>query len=159
MNKDLIITVLSVIAFGGAIFGLYRYKKELLFKIALRYVQEAEEYFNSGEGKAKLKYVAEKIRDVTPWWIDPLISDALIEKVVNSVVDELQDAFQGTKEKQIAAVNELIKLSVTEGTQIASETVLNEIDKNGYVEGYAEVKTDLNGKNDLRAGIKAGIKL
>lgn len=159
MNKDLIITILSIAAFMCAIFGLYRYRKDLLFKIALKYVQEAEDYFGSKSGKEKLAYVAEKIRQVTPWWIDPMITDELVTKIINEVVDYLQDTFKSSKEKQIAAVNEIVKLADTNyNVTQSAKTVLDEIDKKGYVEAYAEVKSDLSGNHNAQAGVRAGMK-
>lgn len=157
--KDIIITILIIITFASIIFALYKYRKDLLFKIALKYVQEAEEYFGSKAGKEKLLYVTEKIKQVTPWWLDPLISDELLTKIINEVVDYLQDTFKSSKEKQIAAVNEIVKLADTNyNVTQSAKSVLDEIDKKGYVEGYAQVKTNLHGDNDVQAGIRAGMK-
>lgn len=159
MTKDLIITILSVIAFLCALYGLYKYRKDLLFKIALKYVQEAEDFFGSKAGKEKLAYVCEKIKKVTPWWIDPLITEELLTKVVNEAVDYLQDSFKSSKEKQIAAVNEVLKLADTNyNVTQSAQSVLDEIDKKGYVEAYAEVKSDLSGNHNAQAGVRAGMK-
>lgn len=157
--KDIIITILIIITFASVIFALYKYRKDLLFKIALKYVQEAEDYFGSKAGKEKLLYVTEKIKQVTPWWLDPLISDELLASIINEVVDYLQDTFKSSKEKQIAAVNEIVKLADTNyNVTQSAKSVLDEIDKKGYVEGYAQVKTNLHGDNDVQAGIRAGMK-
>ena len=157
--KDIIITVVLVLGFGGTITALYKYRRELLFKIALKYVQEAEEYFGSKAGKEKLSYAAEKIKQVTPWWIDPLISDELLATIINEVVDYLQDTFKYSKAKQIAVVNEMIKLSDTNRNVTKSaKAVMEEIDKKGYVEAYAEVKSNLHGEQNAEAGIRAGVK-
>lgn len=156
--KDIIITVLSIISLLGITYGLYRYKRDLLFQIALKYAQEAENFLGSQKGQEKLKYVAEKIKEVTPWWIDPFISEKLLEKAINAAVDQLQEMFESSKEKQIAAVNEVLKLANTEGISVASQSVLTQIDSKGYVEGYAQVKSNLHGDNDVQAGVRAGIK-
>ena len=157
--QDIIVTVLIIITVASLLFALYKYRKDLLFKIALKYVQEAEDYFGSKAGKEKLTYVCEKIKKVTPWWIDPLISEELLTKVVNEAVDYLQDSFKSSKEKQIAAVNEIVKLADTNyNVTQSAKTVLDEIDKKGYVEAYAEVKSDLSGNHNAQAGVRAGMK-
>lgn len=159
MNKDLIITILSSIAFLSVIILMYRYKKDMLFKIALKYAQEAENYFGSHEGKAKLVYVCEKIKKMTPWWIDPFITETLLTKIVNEVVEYLQSSFKSSKDKQIAAVNEVLKLSNENyNVNLSASKVLNEIDKKGYVEAYAEVKSNLHGEHNAQAGVRAGMK-
>lgn len=159
MNKDLIITILSAVIFLLAIYGMYKYRKDLLFKIALKYVQEAEDYFGSKTGKEKLVYVCEKIKKVTPWFIDPFITEDLLTKVINEAVDYLQDTFQSSKDKQIAAVNEILKLSDTNyNVSQSAQTVLNQIDSKGYVEAYAEVKSNLHGDHNAQAGVRAGMK-
>lgn len=157
--QDIIVTVLIIITVASLLFALYKYRKDLLFKIALKYAQEAEDYFGSKTGKEKLAYVVEKIRQVTPWWLDPLITDELLTKTINEVVDYLQDTFQSSKEKQIAAVNEIVKLADTNyNVTQSAKSVLDEIDKKGYVEAYAEVKSDLSGNHNAQAGVRAGMK-
>ena len=159
MNKDLIITIVSIVAISFAIYSLFKYRKDLLFKFALKYVQEAEDYFGSKTGKEKLAYVCERIKKVTPWWIDPFITEELLTQVVNEVVDYLQDTFKSSKEKQIAAVNEIVKLADTNyNVTQSAKSVLDEIDKKGYVEAYAEVKSDLSGNHNAQAGVRAGMK-
>lgn len=157
--QDIIVTILIIITVASLLFALYKYRKDLLFKIALRYVQEAEEYFGSKAGKEKLIYVTEKIKQVTPWWLDPLISDELLANIINEVVDYLQDTFKSSKEKQIAAVNEIVKLAdTTYNVSQSAKSVLDEIDSKGYVEAYAQVKSNLHGENDVQAGVRAGVK-
>lgn len=157
--QDIIVTILIIITAASVIFALYKYRKDLLFKIALKYVQEAEEYFGSKAGKEKLIYVTEKIKQVTPWWLDPLVSDELLANIINEVVDYLQDTFKSSKEKQIAAVNEIVKLADTNyNVTQSAKSVLDEIDKKGYVEAYAEVKSDLSGNHNAQAGVRAGMK-
>lgn len=157
--QDIIVTILIIITAASVIFALYKYRKDLLFKIALKYVQEAEEYFGSKAGKEKLIYVTEKIKQVTPWWLDPLVSDELLANIINEVVDYLQDTFKSSKEKQIAAVNEIVKLADTNyNVTQSAKSVLDEIDKKGYVEAYAQVKSNLHGDNDVQAGVRAGMK-
>lgn len=157
--QDIIVTILIIITAASLLFALYKYRKDLLFKIALRYVQEAEEYFGSKAGKEKLIYVTEKIKQVTPWWLDPLISDELLANIINEVVDYLQDTFKSSKEKQIAAVNEIVKLADTNyNVTQSAKSVLDEIDSKGYVEAYAQVKSNLHGDNDVQAGVRAGMK-
>ena len=157
--KDITTTILIIITFASVIFALYKYRKDLLFKIALKYVQEAEDYFDSQAGKEKLAYVTLKIKEVTPWWIDPFINDEALAKIINEVVDYLQDSFQSSKEKQIAAVNEIVKLADTNyNVTQSAKSVLDEIDKKGYVEAYAEVKSNLNGEHNAQAGVRAGMK-
>lgn len=157
--QDIIVTVLIIITVASLLFALYKYRKDLLFKIALKYVQEAEEYFGSKAGKEKLIYVTEKIKQVTPWWLDPLISDELLANIINEVVDYLQDTFKSSKEKQIAAVNEIVKLADTNyNVTQSAKSVLDEIDSKGYVEAYAQVKSNLHGENDVQAGVRDGVK-
>lgn len=159
MNYELIITILSVILFFSFIFILYKYRKDLLFKMALKYIQEAEDYFGSKAGKEKLLFVCEKIKKVTPWWIDPFITEELLTKVINEAVEYLQQTFESSKEKQIKAVNEVLKLTNENyNVNLSASKVLNEIDKKGYVEAYAEVKSNLHGKHNAQAGVRAGMK-
>lgn len=157
--KDIAVTVILALIFGGGVGCLYKYRRDLLFKIALKYVQEAEEYFGSKAGREKLVYASEKIKQVTPWWLDPLISDELLATIINEVVDYLQDTFKYSKAKQIAVVNEMVRLSDTNRNVTKSaKAVMEEIDKKGYVEAYAEVKSNLHGEQNAEAGIRAGVK-
>ena len=157
--KDITTTILIIITFASVIFALYKYRKDLLFKIALKYVQEAEEYLGSNNGKRKLIYATEKIKSVTPWWIDPFITDDLLANIINEVVDYLQETFKSSKEKQIAAVNEIVKLAdINYNVTQSAKSVLDEIDSKGYVEAYAQVKSNLHGDNDVQTGVRAGIK-
>lgn len=160
-TSEITSSILFFVVFCTIIYLLYRYKKEFLFKMALIYTQQAEDYFGSKAGQEKLAYVCGKIREKTPWYIDILISETLLLKVINQVVSMLQSTFESSKEKQIKAVNTVIKLTSENDNNIdfAGEKVLSEIDQKGFVEGYAEVKSDLKDNTEVRVGVKAGMKL
>lgn len=158
MFKDIMLTILIVIIFFLLIYMLYKHKKDLLFKMALNYCQEAEDFFKSKEGKNKLNYVTIKIRDHLPWWLDPLISENILNNIIEDALSYLQQCFNSSKNKQIAVVNEIIKLSDDNIKTKTKDIIFNEIDQKGYVEAYANVKTDLHGKPNIQAGVKATVK-
>lgn len=157
--KDIIISVLIFVSFISLIVLLYKHKKDFLFKLALTYCEEAEEYFHSQEGNNKLIYVVESIRKVLPWWLDFLISEKALRTIIEDALSYLQSLFSSSKEKQIAAVNEVLKLT-TENYDLdkSAKTVIDTINSDGYVEGYAEVKSNLHGNHNVQAGIRAGLK-
>ena len=164
MFKDIMLTILIVIIFSLLIYMLYKHKKDLLFKMALNYCQEAEDFFKSKEGKEKLNYVVTKIRSHLPWWLDPLISENILNRIIEDALSYLQQCFGSSKEKQIAVVNEILKKTTDtindKNTNLilssSAKSTIETINKNGYVEAYADVHTDLHGDNNIKAGIKAG---
>ncbi len=157
--KDIIISILIFVSFISLIVLLYKRQKDFLFKLALIYCKEAEEYFHSQKGKNKLIYVVESIRKVLPWWLDFLISEKALRTIIEDALSYLQSLFSSSKEKQIAAVNEVLKLT-TENYDLdkSAKTVIDTINSDGYVEGYAEVKSNLHGDHNVQAGIRAGLK-
>lgn len=159
MIKEIIISLLFIFLIVIAICLLYKHKKDFLFKLALIYCNRAEEYFHSQEGNNKLIYVVESIRKVLPWWLDFLVSEKALKSIIEDALTYLQNAFSSSKEKQIAAVNEVLKLT-TENYDLdkSAKTVIDTINSDGYVEGYAEVKSNLHGDHNVQAGIRAGLK-
>ena len=159
MIKEIIISLLFIFLIIIAICLLYKRQKDFLFKLALIYCKEAEEYFHSQKGKNKLIYVVESIRKVLPWWLDFLISEKALRTIIEDALSYLQSLFSSSKEKQIAAVNEVLKLT-TENYDLdkSAKTVIDTINSDGYVEGYAEVKSNLHGDHNVQAGIRAGLK-
>lgn len=155
MLKEILTVVGVIIIFIGILFLMYKYKKEYLGVVAYYAVIQAEELYKSGEGQKKLEYAVNYVKNRLPWWLSWLISINAIKKIIEKVLANLQNIFKGSKEKQLAIINDLR----TFGT---SETRLNklqcEIDTNGYVEGYVEGRTNLKGDSNIVAGIRAGAK-
>lgn len=159
MIKEIIISLLFIFLIIIAICLLYKRQKDFLFKLALIYCKEAEEYFHSQKGKNKLIYVVESIRKVLPWWLDFLISEKALRTIIEDALSYLQSLFSSSKEKQIAAVNEVLKLTTKNyDLDKSAKTVIDTINSDGYVEGYAEVKSNLHGDHNVQAGIRAGLK-
>ena len=157
--KEIIISLLFIFLIIIAICLLYKRQKDFLFKLALIYCKEAEEYFHSQKGKNKLIYVVESIRKVLPWWLDFLISEKALRTIIEDALSYLQSLFSSSKEKQIAAVNEVLKLTTKNyDLDKSAKTVIDTINSDGYVEGYAEVKSNLHGDHNVQAGIRAGLK-
>lgn len=156
MNRETILFIIVLISCIGLLIALWKYKKEYLYNIAYYAVIQAEELYKSKQGQEKLLYAVNYIRLKLPWWLSWLISVSAIKFAIESVLSNLQCIFKGSKDKQLFLLNE-IKANGATGINISR--LEKEIDKNGYIDAYIEGRTNLKGKSEVVAGVKAGMKL
>lgn len=154
--KEILIVVGVIIAIIGILFLIYKYKKEYLGVVAYYAVIQAEQMYKSKQGQQKLEYAVNYVKQKLPWWIRWLISINAIKKAIEYALSTLQGVFKGAKEKQLAIIDDLRTFGPTE---VRLNKLQDEINSNGYVEGYIEGKTNLKGDSELRAGVRAGVKL
>lgn len=153
--KEVLIVIAVIILVIGIIFLLYKYKREYLNVLAYYAVIQAEELYKSGEGQKKLEYAVNYIKSRLPWWLSWLISINAIKNIIEKVLANLQATFKAAKEKQLAIIDNIRTYGV-------NDTRLNklqcEINSNGYVEGYGQIKSDLKGNTNAIAGVRVGVK-
>lgn len=156
MVKEILTVAGVIIVFIGILILMYKYKKEYLNVLAYYAVVQAEELYKSGEGQKKLEYAVNYVKSRLPWWLSWLISINAIKNIIEKVLASLQSIFKGSKEKQLAIINDLRTFGTTE---VRLNKLQNEINNNGYIEGYLEARTDFRGNDNVVAGVKAGMKL
>lgn len=150
------------------IYGLYKYNKQLLMTLAYRFVVVAEEQFNSKEGQAKFKYVMENIRMSLPFILRIFWSEKFVAKIIEESLEACQNYFKSQKMFQLNVcdkiLNDIAQAAPTSAknfdVQLKStiEKTKMEIDQKGFVEGFAEVNTNLKDNTEIRAGVRAGMK-
>ena len=158
MNKELIITVAAIIFIIVSLVLMYKYKKEYLKVIAYYAVVQAEDLYSNGHGKEKLFFAIQEVKQKLPWYLAWLMSEKAITGVIESALASLQSQFKKAKNDKIEALNEIIKVGINSKDVNTVITTAQEI-KNGYVEGYAEARTDFKGNSSGVVGVKAGLKL
>lgn len=155
MTKETIILIAITIVACVILFLLYKYRKEYLNVLAYYAVVQAEQLYKSGEGQKKLEYAVNYVKNRLPWWLSWLISINVIKNIIEKVLASLQSIFKGAKEKQLAIIDNIRTYGV-------NDTRLNklqcEINSNGYVEGYGQIKSDLKGNTNAIAGVRVGVK-
>ena len=154
MSKEMIMMIAGAIIVILVLILIFKYRREYLKTLAYYTVIQAEELYKSKQGQEKLSFAITTIKSSLPWWLSWLISDKLIKNSIENVLHTLQDMFRATKDKQLALL-----MTVAEDVEKDKLNYLNnEIEKNGYVEGYLEARTNLRGENNVVSGVKAGIK-
>lgn len=150
------------------VYGLYKYNKQLLMTLAYRFVVVAEEQFNSKEGQAKFKYVMENIRMSLPFILRIFWSEKFVANIIEDSLEACQNYFRSQKEFQLQVCDKILS-DITKAAPTSAKNfdiqlkqtidkTKMEIDQKGFVEGFAEVNTNLKDNTEIRAGIKAGIK-
>lgn len=157
MNSETIITIVAVIFIITSLVLLYKYKKEYLQVIAYYAVIQAEDYYKNGNGKKKLQMAIADVKSKIPKWLSWLISDKAITYMIESALATLQTKFKSDKNEAIDNLNKIIGVA-TDTTSIPAVVQTATDLKNGYVEGYAEAKTDLHGNNSATVGVRGGYK-
>jgi hypothetical protein len=148
---DIMIGVILILLTG--VF-FYKYKIEGLKIIATKFIIYAEEIYISKEGQEKLRWVIKKIREITPFYLRWIVSEKILIDIIEEVLSSLQFQFGATLEKQLAIINTTLNLSENNNLTMNLKQMEKEIKENGYIEGF--VNTDF--KENLSAGIKAGMK-
>ena len=158
MSKELIITVVAAVFIIVSLVLMYKYKKEYLKVIAYYAVLQAEELYTVGHGKEKLQIAIRGVKEKLPWYLAWLVSEKVITGVIESVLSNLQVQFKNAKNKQIESLDTIIKVGCS--TANVSDVVKTAEDmKRGYIEGYAEGRTDFKGNSSGVVGVKAGLKI
>lgn len=158
MSKELIITVVAVIFIIVTLILLYKYKKEYLKVIAYYAVVQAEELYSNGHGKEKLIFAIKQVKTKLPWYLAWLMSEKLIIEIIESVLATLQVQFKNAKNKQIESLDTIISVGCS--TANVTDVVRTAEDmRRGYIEGYAEGRTDFKGNSSGVVGVKAGLKI
>lgn len=98
MTQELIL-IISLCGVGvlGIGFLIYKYRKgqiNELYALALKLVDEAEAKFGNGTGQLKYEYVSEKLHEVLPGILKLVISEKVIDFIIERSVDELQEYLQ-----------------------------------------------------------------
>lgn len=158
MTKETFIIIAVIILVIGIIFLLYKYKREYLKVIAYYAVLQAEELYTVGHGKEKLQIAIKGVKEKLPWYLAWLISEKLIIEIIESVLATLQVQFKNAKNKQIESLDTIISVGCS--TANVTDVVRTAEDmRRGYMEGYAEARTDFKGNSSGVVGVKAGLKI
>lgn len=153
--KEILVVVGIIIVVVGVLFLLYKYKREYLNVLAYYAVIQAEELYRAKQGQEKLAFAIRSIKAKLPWWLSWLVSEKLIRSTIESVLSNLQSTFKGTKEKQVAILDNIASYGATPERLNKLQA---EVNTNGYIEGYGELKTDLKGNTNAVVGVRAGAK-
>lgn len=158
MSKEIIISIIAIVVIIGIIVLLYKYKKEYLKVLAYYAVVQAEDLYSNGHGKEKLIFAVQTIKSKLPKWIAWLVSEKAIIGIVESNLATLQDHFKKVQNRHIESLDTIISVGCS--TANVTDVVRTAEDmRRGYIEGYAEGKTDFKGNSSGIVGVKAGLKL
>ena len=155
MNIELIITIVLALV---CLFLVIKYKKEYLQVIAYYAVVQAEDYYKNGHGKEKLKMAIKEVKGRLPFYISWLVSENVITGLIENALQTLQIQFKSSRIQQIESLDSIIEVGL-KTNDVATVVSRAEEIKNGYVEGYAEARTDFKGNSSGVVGVKAGLKL
>ncbi|MBR8701173.1 hypothetical protein IX317_000070 [Fusobacterium sp. DD29] len=132
----------------------------LLNRLAYYAVCIAETIYKDGNGQKKLDAATKIIRSKIPLSLSDLIPDEMIHEYIEKALDTLQVVFKSKKNDEINMLDKIIDVaSKSQDTKATLELVKNMRDSKGYVEGYAEGRTNFHGKTEGVIGVKAGMKL
>ncbi|MBR8702240.1 MULTISPECIES: phage holin [unclassified Fusobacterium] len=133
---------------------------QLLNKLAYYAVCIAETIYKDGNGQKKLDAATKIVRNKIPASLSDLITDEMIHEYIEKALDTLQVVFKSKKNDEINMLDKIIDVaSKSHDAKSALELAKNMRDSKGYVEGYAEVKSDFHGNTEGSAGVRAGMKL
>ncbi|MBR8700222.1 hypothetical protein IX317_000472 [Fusobacterium sp. DD29] len=134
--------------------------KALLMRIGYYSVSLVEAIYRDGNGKKKLDEATKIVRSKLPAGASDLISDEMIHKYLESALADLQVVFKGKKADEISMLNKIIDVgSSSPDAKAAIELAKNMRDSKGYIEGYAEGRTNFHGQSEAAVGIRGGVKL
>ena len=85
----IIVGVIALIAI--ALFIFKKGKVEVVKKVILALVAEAEKKFGEGTGEIKHCYVVERIYEVLPWFIRALFNKKQIDSLIKAAVSYLEN--------------------------------------------------------------------
>ena len=94
--------VLTVLVFLLAVLGMYKYLKRKnieeirsdVYKLVLR---AEHAYKESDSGKQKMKWVVSRARRLLPGWMQVIISEEALEKIIQIWFDEVKDLLDDGK--------------------------------------------------------------
>ena len=149
MNKITIITIFVLLVGIIALFLAYKKDKDLakniLYKLAYEAVLKAEEAYNIGNGKEKLKLAVQYVKDNLPWFLKWLIPDNTINDAIEYILTNLQTYFKGKTALAEAVIDKGLSI-ITNGK---SDTLFDElqwmkesVEKTGKIEGFVDIGTD-----------------
>ena len=99
MNWELILTIVSsVITVAAAILGYYQHIKKRLEEEALNAINKAEE--TDKIGAEKMQDAIKMVYDMIPAVVRPFISEKMVELVIQSVFDKVEDYARKQSEKK-----------------------------------------------------------
>ena len=134
--------------------------KGVLMRIGYYAVAVVEAIYKDGNGKKKLDEATKIVRGKLPGGVSDLVSDEMIHGYIEKSLADLQVVFKRKKLDEISMLNKIIDAGVSSAdAKAALEVAKNLRDSKGYVEGYAEGRTNFHGKTEGVVGVKAGMKL
>ncbi len=101
-QEPVLFIVLTVLVFFFVVLGMYKYLKRKnieeirsdVYKLVLR----AEHvYKESDSGKQKMKWVVSQARRLLPGWLQVIISEEALEKIIQIWFDEVKDLLDDGK--------------------------------------------------------------
>ena len=99
MNWQLILTIVSsLITVAAAIIGYYHHIKKRLEEEALNAINKAEE--TDKVGAEKMQDAIEMVYDMIPTVAKPFISEKMVEMVIQTVFDKVEDYAKKQLEKK-----------------------------------------------------------
>ena len=99
MNWQLILTIVSsLITVAAAIIGYYQHIKKRLEEEALNAINKAEE--TDKVGAEKMQDAIEMVYDMIPTVAKPFISEKMVEMVIQTVFDKVEDYAKKQIEKK-----------------------------------------------------------
>ena len=111
-------------------------------------------------GKEKLEYAVKKIKSQLPSVLAIFIPDEMITNAIEYALNELQVIFKSQKRDKQDILYKIIEVGTkSQDIKKTLKVAQNLKDSRGYVEGYAELKSDFHGNTKGAAGVTAGMKL
>jgi len=95
------IIVVAIVAIAFIVWLAWQIKKKGLRQTIIDFIVEAESICNSDGGKAKKKYVIDKIYILLPSILRIFISEETIDKLVQEIFDQIKEALHYKSENNI----------------------------------------------------------
>ena len=95
----IIIAVLVIIGIAIFLLLLTKSQKQHLKTIALNLINEAEGWYESGQGEFKLSFVFERLEPHIPPFLRPFITETSVKKIIENVLPNARKIWANTKKE------------------------------------------------------------
>lgn len=106
MSINFIIIILAVMAIAGIGFCIYLYIRnrtleEIRIDVYKLFLNAEHLFFESPSGQQKMKYVISRARGLLPKWLRLLVTDELLEKIIEGWFRAVKDLLDDGKLNEI----------------------------------------------------------
>lgn len=159
--------ILGVVTLIFSILYIKR-SSDIVKKIVLEAICEAEGKFNSGEGQQKLEFAVECIRGNLPFILKLLLTKSTLVTIIEGLLNTISHSFDLGKQVDIKGNDILLPLDGlrvdlgkrTIGVELDTRDNLGlkEVNIDSDTMVYANVKAETDWKNDTETSVEVGIK-